>query len=120
MKSQYVVSGQIHIKFWQNQILGGYISIIRTRAEPIMNPIRQRTGFSNSRGLSASVPFSLCPLPPLSFFSVVLIFHAAKTSKSARKPTETHATQAKHELTSFFITAVLLSWVVLRFFHLTF
>ena len=61
------------------------MSIITTRAEPITSPVRWRTGFSNSRGLSASVSFSPLPLPPLSFFALAPSFARLKHRHLPRK-----------------------------------
>ena len=73
------------------------MSIIGTREEPITNPVRWRTGFPNSGGLSASISF-----PPLSlytpFFGLALIFAWPKHQNLPRNPTEMLATQAKYRL----------------------
>ena len=70
-------------------------------AQPITSPVRQRTGFSKSRGLSASVSFLPLPYPHRSFVSSRPIFRAGQIPKTPflglsllPNPTETLATQA--------------------------
>ena len=72
-------------KFWQNQILDGHMSIIRTLAEAITNPVRWRTGFQIPGVCLQAFLFS-SPPPLYFFFRSRLNFCLAKTSKSARKP----------------------------------
>ena len=45
-----------------------------TRAEPITSPVRWRTGFSKSWGLSSSVSFLPLPLALLSFIALAPFF----------------------------------------------